>query len=54
MSYEKENKKAEKINKQGLWENVGLKPNLQSKVTFDRYITELEKKFPMKAGLKIK
>ena len=30
MSYEKENKKAEKINKQGLWENVGLKPNLQS------------------------
>ena len=33
MSYEEENKKAEKTNKQGLWENVGLKPNLQSFIT---------------------
>ena len=30
MSYEKENKKSEKINKQGLWRNVGLKPNLKT------------------------
>ena len=47
MSDEKENKKSEKINKQGLWENVGLKPNLRTSGLLRNNLQDKEVEFKL-------